>query len=257
MSQPALSQRYEKCNGPDIVKPFDFALNPSIDANLLARQYAEQGRVRIAGLLTGEVAAGLAQHLRTRADWHWVMNSGDKVFELTREGRAALSGDQARALDDATYATARSGFQYRFETLRVPDEESARQSRGDLLAGLASWLSSPEPLALLRRITGVAAIDFADMQATAYGPGDFLTAHDDAVAGKQRHAAYVLGLNPTWRTEWGGLLLFHGGDGSVQGQVPAFNTLDLFSVPQTHSVSEVTRAAANRRYSITGWLRSR
>lgn len=239
------------------MKPTDFALNPSLDANALARRYAERGRVRITDFLREDVAAALARELRGRSDWHWVMNSGDKVFELTRDLRAALSGDQARALDDATYATARSGFQYRFETLRVPDDDAARMASDDVLAAFATWLSSPEPIALLRRVTGAQTIDFADMQATAYGPGDFLTGHDDAVAGKQRHAAYVLGLNPTWRTEWGGLLLFHGADGSVQGQMPAFNTLDLFSVPQLHSVSEVTRAAANRRYSITGWLRSR
>lgn len=239
------------------MKPTDFALNPTLDANALARRYAEQGRVRIVDFLRADGAEMLSGALRGRADWHWVMNSGDKVFELTRDARGALSAEQARALDDATYATARSGFQYRFETLRVPDEEAARMASDDMLAAFATWLSSPEPIDLLRRVTGAQTIDFADMQATAYGPGDFLTGHDDAVAGKQRHAAYVLGLNPTWRTEWGGLLLFHGADGSVRGRMPAFNTLDLFSVPQTHSVSEVTRAAANRRYSITGWLRSR
>lgn len=239
------------------MKPIDFALNASLDANALARRYAERGRVRITDFLREDVAAALARKLRGRTDWHWVMNSGDKVFELTRDSRAALSGDQASALDDATYATARSGFQYRFETLRVPDDDAERTASDDVLAAFATWLSSPEPIALLRRVTGAQTIDFADMQATAYGPGDFLTGHDDAVAGKQRHAAYVLGLNPTWRIEWGGLLLFHGADASVQGQMPAFNTLDLFSVPQLHSVSEVTRAAANRRYSITGWLRSR
>ncbi len=240
-----------------IVNPTDFALNPSLDANLLARQYAACGRVRIANFLDVDSAHLLARNLRSRGDWHWVMNSGDKVFELTRDGRAALSAAQIRALDDATYAAARSGFQYRFETLRVPDEDAARQASADVLAAFATWLSSSGPLTLLRRVTGAKSIDFADMQATAYGPGDFLTGHDDAVPGKQRHAAYVLGLNPVWQTQWGGLLLFHNPHGAVDGVVPAFNTLDLFSVPQVHSVSEITRAAANRRYSITGWLRSR
>lgn len=239
------------------MKRTDFALNPSLDANALAQRYAEHGHVRIEDFLCLDIATQLARNLRERGDWHWVMNSGEKVFELTRDVRAALSGGQVRALEEATYATARSGFQYRFETLRVPDDDAQRATSADMLAAFAAWLSSSEPLALLRRITGADAIDFADMQATAYGPGDFLTAHDDAVAGKRRHSAYVLGLNPAWRAEWGGLLLFHGQGGSVRGHVPAFNTLDLFSVPQLHSVSEVTRAAANRRYSVTGWLRSR
>jgi Rps23 Pro-64 3,4-dihydroxylase Tpa1-like proline 4-hydroxylase len=68
----------------------------------------------------------------------------------------------------------------------------------------------------------------------------------------------VFGLTPQWRIEWGGLLLFHGADGQVErGFVPRFNSLALFAVPQLHSVSMVTRAAPYRRYSITGWLRSR
>ena len=38
---------------------------------------------------------------------------------------------------------------------------------------------------------------------------------------------------------------------------PGFNTLDVFAVPQLHSVSRVAPEAAYRRYAITGWLRSR
>jgi len=78
------------------------------------------------------------------------------------------------------------------------------------------------------------------------------------VAGKQRHAAYVYNLTPAWRADWGGLLLFHGDDGNVtRGLTPSFNALNIFAVPQPHSVSMVTPFAASRRYSVTGWLRGR
>jgi Rps23 Pro-64 3,4-dihydroxylase Tpa1-like proline 4-hydroxylase len=118
-------------------------------------------------------------------------------------------------------------------------------------------MSSGDVRDFLRVVTGAEDIQYADAQATAYSPGDFLTGHDDAVTGKSRRAAYVFGLTPMWRLEWGGLLLFHGSDGNVErGLVPAFNSLNLFAVPRMHSVSEVTRAAAYRRYSITGWLRA-
>ena len=54
----------------------------------------------------------------------------------------------------------------------------------------------------------------------------------------------------------GGLLLFDGEDGHIErGFTPSFNALNLFTVPQPHSVSRVAPFAANRRYSITGWLR--
>jgi Rps23 Pro-64 3,4-dihydroxylase Tpa1-like proline 4-hydroxylase len=112
-------------------------------------------------------------------------------------------------------------------------------------------------LDLLRAVTRHEELAFTDGQATAYGPGDFLTGHDDDVAGKNRLAAYVYGLTPNWRVEYGGLLLFHEThDRTVSGLAPRFNSLDLFRVPRRHSVSQVTAAAPHHRYAVTGWLRS-
>lgn len=229
-------------------------LNPRRDVDRLAAAFAAEGRVRVDGLLPEADAYWWRQHLQARTDWRQVMNSGDKVFELDRPTLAAMDEAQKRALDDAVHAGARTGFQYRFETVRVPDAPDARQASDDPLARFAEWMGGGAVLDLCRKITGRADIEFADAQATAYAPGDFLTAHDDDVAGKGRRAAYVFGLSTPWRPEWGGLLLFHRGD-AVDGFVPAFNTLNLFAVPQLHSVSQVTRAAPARRYSITGWLR--
>jgi len=124
------------------------------------------------------------------------------------------------------------------------------------LAAFAGFMSFGPARDLLRSITGDPEIRFADAQATAFSPGDFLTRHDDDVPGKNRSAAYVMSLNPEWRVEWGGLLLMHDADGcSADAIVPGFNRLNLFTVPQVHSVSEVTKATPFRRYSITGWLR--
>lgn len=235
-----------------------FALNRTLDIEALAGSYAAHGRVQIAGLLTKPAAEALHSELRARHDWVRVINSGEKVIELDRAAQAALGPDRGAQLDEAVYAGARAGFQYRYESIRVPDGAKERVASTDPLAAFACWLSAGEPRALLQEITGKSNIDFADAQATAYGPGDFLTAHDDVVAGKRRHAAYVFGLNPVWRAEWGGLLLFHEADGArVEGLVPGFNSLNLFRVGQAHSVSEVTRATPWRRYAITGWLRSR
>lgn len=233
------------------------ALNPRLDAIALAREYATHRCVQIADILAPETAMALHAMLRERGDWRQVLNSGDRLVELDRPTRAVLPEAQIRALDDAVYAGARAGFQYRFETLRVPDETAARRASDDPLARFATWWSEGEPRDFLRTVTDEPAIAFADAQATAYAPGDFLTGHDDAFEGKHRLAAYVLGLNPTWRPEWGGLLLFHEEGGRVDGVSPGFNTLSLFRVGRMHSVSEVTRAAAYRRYSITGWLRER
>ena len=223
----------------------------------LADEFRTRGIVRIASFLPGNEAQQLHAHLRGRSDWRQVFNSGDKLFELDRESRSAMEQDKSTALDDAIYAGAREGFQYRYETIRVPDEREAREAIGDPIAKLALDMSSGPTRDLLRTVTGSTEIEFADAQATAYSPGDFLTGHDDSFPGKNRHAAYVLGLTPTWRIEWGGLLVMHGEDGEPSlAYPPAMNVLTLFRVGQMHSVSEVTRAAAYRRYATTGWLRS-
>jgi len=233
-----------------------FALAPDLDSAALAEEFAARGRVVVENFLADGQAQALHDLLKARQDWKQVLNSGDKLVELDRQTRASLTDPQRSDLDDAVYAGARYGFQYRYETIRVPDDARARAQSDDPLAAYARWLSSDEPREFLRTVVGDPAIRFADAQGTAYSPGDFLTGHDDAVEGKNRTAAYVLGLSPTWRPEWGGLLLFHGEDGaSGDFLVPALNRLTLFRVGQPHSVSLVSRATPVRRYSITGWLR--
>ena len=169
--------------------------------------------------------------------------------------RARMGVKRRAAMDALVHAGARGGFQYRYEGLRVPDQPDQIACSADPLAAFARFMSSGPMLEMLAAIIGNPQIAFSDGQATAYGPGDLLTCHDDNVAGRDRQAAYVLGLTPHWRADWGGLLLFHQ-EGGLSGQVPGFNTLDLFAVPQLHSVSMVTPAAPDRRYAITGWLKS-
>src|SRR5690606_1917921 len=97
---------------------------------------------------------------------------------------------------------------------------------------------------VVRALTGLHDIAFADSQATRFSPGHFLTSHDDDVEGKQRRAAYVLSMTPQWRTDWGGILQFIDAEGHVSaGIMPKFNALNVFKVPQTHSVSFVTPSA--------------
>lgn len=227
------------------------------DIAALARAYKLSGRVHIPHFLIEDDAVVMHQSLRERADWKQVLTTGSGYVELDRATRAGLNADKVQALDDAVYAQARTGFQYRYETIRIADCEAERIASVDPVAHFAQWMSHGEGRDFLRAVIGADDIKFVDAQATAYSPGDFLTGHDDQVAGKGRRAAYVFGLTPVWRLEWGGLLLFHGADGHVQsGLVPSLNSLNLFAVPQMHSVSEVTRAAAYRRYAVTGWLRT-
>ncbi|WP_066656151.1 MULTISPECIES: 2OG-Fe(II) oxygenase [unclassified Sphingomonas] len=235
----------------------DFNLAPSIDVEALAERFARRGRVQIAPFLDPADATALADHLLARDDWRQIMNAGEKVYESVPAVLATLTDAQRTRLEEVMNAAARDGFQYRYQTIRVPDDAAARAALSDPLAVFARFMASAPVLDLLARIIGDTDINFADAQATIYKVGDFLTGHNDGVAGKKRRAAYVFGMTPQWRAEWGGLLLFHGGNGGIaEGFVPAFNTLSLFAVPQQHSVSQVTPWAGGPRLSVTGWLRA-
>ncbi|ODP36142.1 2OG-Fe(II) oxygenase [Sphingomonas turrisvirgatae] len=230
-----------------------FSLNPDLDVPALAKAYARDGRIEIRDLLSAGGADRLRSHLLDRRDWTIVMNAGDRVWEMAEPALAELTGDQRRTLDDKLYRSAGRGFQYRFRTIRIDDDRARRG--GSLLDRFADFMNGAAMLDLLNRVTDT-DIDFVDAQATRYEQGDFLTAHDDAVEGKHRHAAYVFGLSPDWRPEAGGLLLFHGDDGQIDGGfTPAFGALRLFRVPTLHSVSFVSPIASSGRLSITGWLR--
>jgi hypothetical protein len=232
-----------------------FSLAPSIDLADLAREYALQGRVQIAPFLSEHGAAFLARHLLARTDWNFTLNSDDRTYEVPRHGVTAMSPEQESRLRNAVEEKAVSEFQFCYDSIRVPDVRAERDIV-DPLHRFAEFMCGGPVLALMRSITQNTEIAFADAQATIYRNRDFLTAHDDAVAEKHRVAAYVLGLTAEWRTEWGGLLMFHDSRGDVErALIPRFNTLTMFRVPKVHSVSAVAAAAARPRCSITGWLR--
>ena len=236
----------------------DFTLNNAIDVAAVRVKFAERGRVEIRDLLGPGEADALRKHLLERPDWSQVLNAGEGVYEIPRVDVSQLTAQQVAELDTRVIDAARHGFQYRYESIRVPDDQAERERRGTLLDRFIAFMSSRPVLDLVAEITSADDLAFADGQATAYSHGHFLTAHDDDVSGKQRRAAYVFGLAPKWRAEWGGLLMFHGTDGNIEEAfAPAMGVLRLFAVPCLHSVSYVTPFAPEPRISVTGWLRAR
>lgn len=236
---------------------YDFTLRSSIDVDEARKRFAECGRVEIRDFLGTGGAYALRTHLLERSDWTLVVNAGERVYEIPRADYAGLSKQQRDELDVRVTEAARTGFQYRYEAVRVPDGKTERKQRGSLLDRFIMFMSSSDVLELIGAITSIDDFQFADGQATAYLPGSFLTAHDDDVTGKNRRAAYVMGLAPDWRVEWGGLLMFHGNDGNIEEAfAPALGALRLFRVPCLHSVSYVTPMAPEPRLSVTGWLRA-
>ena len=234
-----------------------YRLNPDLDRERIADAYRAGARLRIPQFLAADGAERLLAALEASDAWKLILNQDDRVIEFDRPAQAAMTPEKKVQLARALNAGAVKGFQYCYETIKAPHADAERAADPTPLNEFARFLSSPEVIELLRAVTGAGDITFADAQATAYGPGHFLTPHDDLAPKQQRRVAYVLNLTPQWHVEWGGLLTFHDDSSKLaEAFIPAFNTLNLFSVPQLHSVSFVTPFAPRRRYSVTGWLRT-
>ncbi|MEA3038826.1 MAG: SM-20-related protein [Sphingomonadales bacterium] len=231
-----------------------FALDSGIDPEKLAAEYTARGRIRIEPFLSAESAARLRDHLRGRADWRLSLKGpGEKVVEFDEAARTEMSPEHARGLEKLA-APDRPGFRFLYERVWASSAEASGQETSPL-AAFAEFLRGEPVLDLLGRITGAADIVHADVQATRYAAGHFLSIHDDIDETHDRRVAYVLGLTEGWRTEWGGLLLFHDRRGDVvEGWRPRFNAMTLFAVPQLHSVEAVIPHAPKRRYAVSGWL---
>lgn len=233
------------------------ALNPSLNPGSLARVYARKNRLHIRDILTAQSAAAVLRLLADHERWNLVTRLGGRHVDLDAAGMAHIEPSKRAEFDRAVNAAARDGFQYRYANVAIYEAFHARGEESGPFHTLFETLNAPEVLDFFRALTGFADIGFADLQATRYGPGDFLTVHDDAVEGKNRRAALVLNLTPHWRADWGGLLMFHRADGHVdEAYVPAYNAVNVFSTPAPHSVSIVAPFAGGYRYALTGWLRA-
>jgi hypothetical protein len=233
-----------------------FTLHPTIDPAALARTYQSGRGVSISPFIADEQADALREHLLGRNDWWRRLHHPDgKVFELSPKELA----DWGRAKIDAIRAmiaprVGQDGLGYAQSFLRIID--AARQKRWEkstILGEFADFLTSDPVMELVKTITGKADVDYVDLFAARYDPGDYATIHDDSHG--DRRVAFTFGLTKPWRVEWGGVLLFHRDDGQIEaGWAPAFNVFNLFKVPTAHSVSVVAPFASEPRLAMTGWF---
>jgi len=232
-------------------------ISDTLDISALARSFAARGRLHIPGLLTPESAAELAHAISAIPRFNLVFDSGGKHYDLDAAGAQALPADQRERLMSIVHEQAAKGFAYLFETCPIYDIYHHGGSPDHPMMRHFEFLNSDAFLSLMRKVTGAPDIAFADAQVTRYGPGHFLTTHDDAVDGKNRRAAFVLNMTPDWREDWGGYLNFFSDAGDiVEAFKPTYNAINLFRVPARHSVGLVAPFAGGKRISITGWLRA-
>lgn len=236
----------------------NFALD--LEATDLAPVFAQYGRLHLPGVLS-EGDANAVHAAMGVTPWVKSMHVAGQSYDVALSDLENLTQDARADLNAAFLTGGVSEFQFRYDACRISDiYDVGLEMQGELAALGAAYkmLNSASFLDFVRQLTRDPRPAFADAQATRFRAGDFLTAHDDAVAGKNRLYAYVLNLTPAWRTDWGGLLAFHDQDGHVaEAYAPVFNALNIFRVPQKHSVTEVASYATGDRLSITGWIRER
>lgn len=236
-------------------------LAPGLDPARLAPAFARNQRLHLPGLLAPAEAQAVGQALAGAVPWHKSMHLGGKSYDFALDTLASMPSDRRAAMEAAFVEGGRTGFQYQFDAWRLSDVVEGGQRQGGALAPIEAiydLLNGEAFLDFIRELTGDPRPAYVDAQATRYRPGDFLTAHDDDVEGKNRLFAYVMNFTPAWRPDWGGLLAFHDDDGHVaEAYSPTFNALNIFRVPQLHAVTQVASFAAGPRLSITGWIRER
>jgi SM-20-related protein len=232
-------------------------LNPEIDVERHRRRFAETGRALIRDALDPAAARRILTGLEMERGWNLVTDSDGRHLDLDAASMARLAPQERARFLGLVHEQAARGFQYLYASVPIYDRYHGRAAPGNFLDRVFEFLNGEDFLTLLRAVTGRADGAFVDAQATRFDGGHFLTEHDDDQAGLNRRAAYVLGLTPQWRADWGGLTLFLDADGQVaEAFTPTFNSLALFAVPQPHAVSAVAPYAPKRRFAISGWLRA-
>ena len=234
-------------------------INPDLDVAGLAAEFAARGRLQVRDVLTEGSARTLQRLLVEGTPWGLAWQAGATAApQLIRADRLnAMPGSERMVIGRRAAADPDYGFVYQSYPLVAAYLE--QWDPGSPQDRLLEELNGEDMLRFMRAVTGVAEIVKMDGQATLYGPGHFLRPHNDAQSERGRRVAYVLNLTlGQWQPQWGGYLNFFTDDWDVeQAFMPRFNSLNLFGVPQWHSVEEVSAVAPPARYAVTGWARDR
>jgi SM-20-related protein len=231
-------------------------LNPSPERATLMREYAVKKRLQLREFLDLGFAHEVYESLR-ELPWGMAFNDGSIVHQLSPEQIAAMSEEEADNLSAGIQHRARTEFQFLYAFFPILQAYTLKASRRYKIFDFFEFLNSPTMLDFVRGLTGIDQIRWADAQATWYKPGHFLKAHTDEDAVRGRAVAYIMNLSPEWDRDWGGLLQFFDENDNVeQALTPSFNTLNIFTIPQLHSVSMVSTYVTAERLAVTGWYRT-
>jgi Rps23 Pro-64 3,4-dihydroxylase Tpa1-like proline 4-hydroxylase len=239
------------------VTDFDIRLGGKLDASRIADTFQQDLRTQVRKILPKDLAVNFHRILANETPWQYTYFDGRKNNIVPLESFNSMAVEERQSIADAVNQAAQQGFAYSYNSFNFHQRIRQHEEVGPEFSEIDDFLNSSPFLEFARRLTGDAEITGTDASASWYGPGHFLNIHDDKRTGYDLRAAFVLNFSPLWRTDWGGELKFFSNRRGAKLETaffPAFNVMNIFSVPQYHAVGTVAAFAGAPRLSISGWL---
>lgn len=231
-------------------------LNPNLDIDALAREYALDDRLRIENLLDPAFAERLHTACRDDVPYEFICHADGNNVVIPEDELQQMSRDKQNELEKQMIDEASRGVGFFYSGYQMARAQTDTDDpKLAFLHSMFDFVNSKELLSVIAAITGQSGLVGADAHYTRYTPGQYLTRHKDDITHEGRRVAYVMGFSKHWHPDWGGLLHFFEDDGTPRDfWIPTFNSLVLFDVRHVHSVSYVTPFAKEQRLSLTGWF---
>ncbi|MCH7630698.1 MAG: 2OG-Fe(II) oxygenase [Proteobacteria bacterium] len=232
-----------------------FNLNNKLDAAALGREYQKRGFIQVKDVLPNPAAGELHNCLAKDTPWGLFYFKDDTGERIPPEDFEKMPGDKQQEIFQFIFKTARDGYQFMFFYHPVMQNALAGLNPDFPLHHWFDFINSEPLLDFVRNVTGIPEIVRADCMATRFVGNCFLHCHRDHQEGRTRRVAYVMNLTRDWNPNWGGYLQIFNDKMNIEHSFkPAFNCLNMFTVPRDHSVSTVPPFCPGERLSLTGWF---
>jgi len=228
-------------------------LNKKLDAKQLAKTFKETGRLQIHDFLDPKAAEEIYTALTVNTPWQITYNQGKKANWINLKDLEAKIGRRLREMTETIFnAAAKGEFQYVRYGRLLKENQTGMLPLDQVLVDTYDFFNSKEMNGFIKAVTG-AAVKEADAEAHWYQNDNFQSKGDGLEAGGKPLVGFCLNMARDWLPDWGGTTFFYDQDGGVEEVfVPRFNSLELFALPASHSITLVAPFASKFRVSISG-----
>lgn len=239
-----------------------FRLDRNLDVATMSVRYRDRHRIRIPDVLQSTGALHMYKHLAREIDWLTFLASSRDLYHLSASELNDPTSQEERQV--RLREGLRAGFASLYEANSLFPGESPQgpwkknPPHTSMLQQFHEFVNGTDFQELCRRVTGMAQIARAEIQATRYRRGQFTGFHQAVpycLPRGERLVGFELNLTIEWRPEWGGALEFAlAEDSMTESFTPSFNVIDLYSARTLRGIHVVAPFAEGERLSVSGWL---